>query len=261
MSWARYDDELSMNLKIGKLRAVGLSGIAALGLHLLANTYCRHNGTKGLVEAHVPELLVGRQGNKLAGILVDVGMFHASSKGGWTINDYAEFHDPSDPEPDKSAADRKKELSDKRSSAGRLGGLAKAGKASSKTEAVPQQTSSPDPVPVPSEQVTDISTLVDTPTSGGRSDLRINAVADHYAQMAVAQRRPSPDNPAAFATTARKTALAHPDIGRYLARWPTAPPDAIAAWLHGDKHSMSYFHDTTDDEPVTVTPIRPETTP
>lgn len=243
MSWARYDDELSMNRKIGQLRARGMTGIAALGLHLLANTYCRHNGTKGIVDAHVPELLVGRPGKKLAGVLADVGMFDARCDGGWIIHDYAEFHDPSDPEPDKSAAQRKRELSEKRAEAGRLGGLAKAGNASSKRVALPQQTSSP--VPVPSEQVSDTSTPVDTPASGGGPvDIRINQVADHYAR--IASERAHPTFPESYRLTARQTALNHPDLDRYLTRWPTAPPDAIAAWLHGDKHSMSYYPDNED---------------
>lgn len=165
MSWARYDDELSINQKVGKLRALGVNGIAALGLHLLANTYCRHNGTKGIVEAHVPEMLAGRQGVKLAGILVTVGMFHLGSDGGWVINSYAEYHDPNDLEPDKSAADRKRELSEKRAAAGRLGGQAKASNAPSKTVALPQQTSSPVPDPVPCLDTSSVST-----SSGGSNE-------------------------------------------------------------------------------------------
>lgn len=247
MSWARYDDELSMNRKIGQLRARGMTGIAALGLHLLANTYCRHNGTMGIVDAHVPELLVGRPGKKLAGVLADVGMFDARCDGGWIIHDYAEFHDPSDPEPDKSAAQRKRELSEKRAEAGRLGGLAKAGNASSKRVALPQQTSSPVPVPVPSEQVSDNSTREDTHDSGGGPvDIRRNSVADHYARIAINNANGTITNPNAYRRTARNTALEHPDLDRYLTRWPTAPADAIAAWLHGDKHSMSYYPDNED---------------
>lgn len=161
MSWARYDDELSMNKKIGRLRAAGVDGIAAVGLHLLANTYCRHNGTAGEVEAHVPELLAGKCGPKLARLLAEVGMFDATESG-WWIHDFEEFHDPADPNPNRSAADRKRELSEKRSAAGRKGGLVKPSKAPSKDEANDKQNGSialangvangkqkPSPVPVP----------------------------------------------------------------------------------------------------------------
>lgn len=151
MSWARYDDELPMNRKVVALRAHGLHGTAALGLHLLANTWCRHNGTGGRVPAHVPEVLVGKDGAKLAGILCAVGMFDADSDDGWTIHDYAEFHDPKDPNPDRSAADRKKDLSVKRAEAGRRGGLVKAGKLPSKvaSKSVANGWQTPSPVPVP----------------------------------------------------------------------------------------------------------------
>jgi hypothetical protein len=149
MSWARYDDELSLNCKVGRLRALGVNGIAALGLHLLANTYCRHNGTGGHVDNHVPELLVGKSGCKLAAILEQVGMFDVSTDGGWMIHNYDEYHDPNDPDPDRSAAARRRELREKRVEAGRLGGLAKASNAASKPLAVLQQTSSPVPVPIP----------------------------------------------------------------------------------------------------------------
>lgn len=131
MSWARYDDELPMNQKVGRLIGRGQVGLAALGLHLLANTWSRHNGTAGIIEAHVPNSLAGPQGRKLARLLAEVGMFDDRSDGGWEIHDFAEFHDPNDPEPNKSAAQRKKELSKVRAEAGRKGGKAKAAKQTS----------------------------------------------------------------------------------------------------------------------------------
>lgn len=135
-----------MNRKVGRLIACGQSGVAALGLHLLCNTYARHNGTGGVIEAHVPQLLIGATGRKLADLLAVEGMFDVHPDG-WMIHDYAEFHDPNDPDPDRSAADRKRELSDKRREAGRKGGQAKASNAASKPVAELQQTSTPDPVP------------------------------------------------------------------------------------------------------------------
>lgn len=148
MSWARYDDMLPMNKKWASLRAYGTDGAAALGLHLLANTYSRHNGTGGVVDKHVVEMLVGKCGSKLARLLVEVGMFDVESDG-WKIHDFAEYHDPSDPNPDRSANDRQKEISRSRAEAGRKGGLAKASKATDLPEAKSWQTSSPVPVPEP----------------------------------------------------------------------------------------------------------------
>lgn len=137
MSWARYDDEFPMNHKVGRLVSMGKDGLAAIGLHLLANTYARHNGTAGVIEPHVPNLLCGSTtGRKLARILAEVGMFDDRDAGGWTIHDYAEYHDPSDPDPDRSAADRKRDISEKRAAAGRRGGLAKAKQTSSKASSL-----------------------------------------------------------------------------------------------------------------------------
>lgn len=96
MTWARYDDMLPMNKKWIRLRTYGVEGAAALGLHLLANTWARHNGTAGHLDADVVEMLVGKPGKKLAGLLEKVGMFEATVDG-WQIHDYADYHDPLDP--------------------------------------------------------------------------------------------------------------------------------------------------------------------
>lgn len=261
MSWARYDDELAMNRKVVALRAYGLRGTAALGLHLLANTWCRHNGTKGHVPSHVPSVLAGKEGPKLAAILVEVGMFDAAS-GGWEIHDYAEYHDPNDPEPDRSAADRKKELSIQRAKAGRLGGLAKAKQTASKATDLPVandlakgwQCSSP--VPVPDPTVTSSPTTsksVPDEAAGGRD--RLNAIADAYATQALSQAkaRTTVDNEDAYRRKARTTALTHDDLGRLSALFPTAPADVIAAALHGEKHSLQHY--PRSDELAEVVPL------
>lgn len=256
MSWARYDDEFALNRKVGRLIARGKDGVAAIGLHLLANTYCRHNGTAGHVEAHVPGLLVGAFGSKLAQILEADGMFDPDERGGWQIHDYAEFHDPNDPDPDRSAADRKRELSEKRAEAGRRGGLAKAKQTSSKAtdlpEAKPWQTPSPDPDPVPGTA----NGCTETPpprhgtTGGGKSSptKKRGDVIRAYGQVAVAKAKvagtpiTSDDG---YARKAERTCKGLPDLDRYITSYPDAPADAIAAWLHGDKHSMSYYPQET----------------
>jgi hypothetical protein len=78
----------------------------------------------------------------------------------------------------------------------------------------------------------------------------MDAVANDYARIALEQGR-GIANPDAYVRKARQTALEHPDIGRYLEHWPTAPASAVAGWLHGDKHSMSYYPEATALAPVT----------
>jgi hypothetical protein len=77
-------------------------------------------------------------------------------------------------------------------------------------------------------------------------------VLERYARIAI-DKAPHIGNPTSYAATARKTALEHPDLTRYLHDYPHAPPDAIAAWLHGDKHSQQYYRTADEfaaDQPV-----------
>ena len=153
MAWARYDDALPINKKVGKLRAHKRDGIAALGLHLLANTWSRHEGMGGFIPDYQPDQLVGPFGTKLAGILVAVGMFEPCD-GGWIIHDYDDFSEPGDD--GASAAERSRRISEARAEAGRKGGLAKAKQTASKRLALLQQNPSPVPDPVPEENFTSV---------------------------------------------------------------------------------------------------------
>lgn len=152
MPWARYDDRLPTNRKVAWLRAQGESGIAAVGLHLLANTWSRHEGMQGFIPSYMPEQLAGKTGAKLADLLAEAGMFDPV-EGGWLIHDYDEFSPKGDE--GLSAAEKTALLSKVRAEAGRKGGKASvaakqtASKGSSKTEANGQQSSSPDPDPEP----------------------------------------------------------------------------------------------------------------
>lgn len=151
MSWSRYDDELPMNRKVAWLKSHGVDGIAALGLHLLANTWSRHEGHQGFIPDYIPEQLVGRPWRKLTDLLADeaIGMFQPVDHG-WMINDYENFGDRDDGVP---VEEKKARLSKVRAEAGRAGGKAKASKSASKRvaqlEANGKQSSSPVPVPDP----------------------------------------------------------------------------------------------------------------
>ncbi len=61
-------------------------------------------------------------------------------------------------------------------------------------------------------------------------------------------------HPSGYAMKLGGSARAHPDFDRWLEMFPTAPPDAVAAWLHGDKGSMRYYERA--DELATVTELR-----
>lgn len=123
MAWARYDDELALNRKVALLRSKGVDGIAALGLHLLANTWSRHEGTNGLVPAYIPEQLAGRPGERLAALLTEVGMFDPDGDG-WAIHDFCHYSDPKDD--GRSASAKRRDLSVARAEAGSRGGRSKA---------------------------------------------------------------------------------------------------------------------------------------
>lgn len=178
MAWARYDDELSMNRKVGWLVAQGPTGVAALGLQLLANTWSRHEGLGGFVPEHQPGLLVGdvKLGRKLADLLERAEMFDITD-GGWMLHDFDEYSDPNDD--GKPAADRKREISAARAANGRLGGLAKAKQTASKPPSKPlakaKQSSAPGPdpvpVPVPSADISDDDDSENTPDGLSSSDL------------------------------------------------------------------------------------------
>lgn len=262
MSWVRIDDHFYDHPKWAT--APGDS----IALWVAAMAWCNRNAS---FDGYIPA-------KKLAG-LVNISSVKRTIKDlvdrrgfvpqgdGFLIHEYPEYQQN----------EKVKAIREKRSQAGRKGASARWGttgpvmaNAIANATDLPManerqmvwQTDGNENAPPPTThgiQVTDISTPVDTPSHGEEFDLRINDIADAYARIALEQAR-NITNPAAYRRTARRTALEHPDIGRYLERWPTAPSDAIAAWLHGDKHSMGYYHDTADDQPATVTPIRSDTT-
>jgi hypothetical protein len=53
----------------------------------------------------------------------------------------------------------------------------------------------------------------------------------------------------------RKQVTERPELDKWVDMFPTAPPDAVAGWLHGDKGSMNYY--PRSDELATVIEMRP----
>lgn len=245
MTWVRIDEGFPEHPKV--LSAGGDAG----WLHVCAISYCNRQLTDGFIPHAVLSRLSDRKRpGMLAAKLVEVGLWETTD-GGWTIHDYLLYQ----PTRSETEATRERTYSVK-AEAGRLGGLASGvarrkhtrSRTEANNEAEPKQTESKHearsvPIRTDLELVRDNSTSVDTPTAGGEL-IRIDAVADQYARIALQSANGNVNNPSAYLRAAKKTALDHPDLDRYLQRWPDAPANAVAAWLHGDKHSMAYYRDT-----------------
>lgn len=89
MTWARIDDQLHGHRKIK--RAWKTRG--ALGLHLMALSYCAGHLTDGYVdEEFVEEKLPSKAERvKLVGALIEAGLWIAV-EGGWRINDFLDYN-------------------------------------------------------------------------------------------------------------------------------------------------------------------------
>ena len=90
MTWAKLDDRFHENRKI---RGLWRKQPAALGLHVLALTYCAGNETDGFVDA---EFVADKAGSpathrKMTTALVDAGMW-IEEPGGWRLHDYLDYN-------------------------------------------------------------------------------------------------------------------------------------------------------------------------
>lgn len=94
--------------------------------------------------------------------------------------------------------------------------------------------------------------------AGGDSSSRQQEVIAHYVRLGV-QGMEDRAQPIKSDTGIRahftEQAKAHDKLALWCDLFPTAPADAVAAWLHGDKGSMRYY--PRADELATVTELRP----
>ena len=110
MAWAKVCDTLHSHPKARR------AGLPALGLHLLALSYCGAYLTDGFVDQPwLDERLRGRE-RRLPGQLVDAGLWEPA-EGGFLVHDFLDLN-PSREEIERRRRDR--------ADAGRKGGLAKA---------------------------------------------------------------------------------------------------------------------------------------
>lgn len=102
MTWAKLDDSMWHNEKVLKLLELP-NGLEALGMHMLALSFCADNMTDGVVEKSRLKALTGCTGQKvtaLLGALKQVGMWstqcptQSGTQGGtqWHIHDFLEYN-------------------------------------------------------------------------------------------------------------------------------------------------------------------------
>lgn len=114
MSWAKLDDRFHENRKI---KRAWRRFPAALGLHVMAITYCAGHATDGFVDAEFVEEKMPRERDfaRAVEVLVDAGLWEAVEDG-WVIHDFLDYN--------PSRSDREKQHQAK-VEAGRRGGRAK----------------------------------------------------------------------------------------------------------------------------------------
>jgi hypothetical protein len=187
MSWAKLDDRFHENRKV---RGLWRRHPAALGLHVMALTYCAGHETDGVVdlefvEDKVPGLAVRR---KMTQALVDAGMWTVTDNG-WMIHDFLDFH------PSRAALEARREADRERKSRGGRNGTPRDSRnvpagipSDSERKDVGIQGSSESPVPTRPDQTTNSDVVADATTSVSQIDARrqqaedITAVWDAYVQ-------------------------------------------------------------------------------
>jgi hypothetical protein len=212
MSWFRLDDKFHGNPK------VMAAGNAAVGLWIRCATYCADHLTDG----KVPKNLAKTYG-KLVEIraLLDAGMW-VETDTHYVMPDYLDYN------PSRQRVVGEREEAKARMAARRSGNVrANIGGTSGSVRA-PR----PDPIP-------------NNPPTPRRTE-----VLDAYLRIGRERATGPIRSEAGFA----KHMLQSVD-GESLARWlelfPTAPADAVAGWLHGDKGSMRYYPRVDELAPVT----------
>ena len=111
MTWARLDDRLHDNRKIKRLWRTCPT---ALGLHMMAITYCAGNETDGLVDAEFvhEKCTAPRERDKMTTALVNAGLWDVEGED-WRIHGYLEFN------PSRATLDEKREADAARKRRGR----------------------------------------------------------------------------------------------------------------------------------------------
>ena len=252
MSWVRLDDTFTEHPKV-----LAVGGDAAW-LHVCALSYCNRLETDG----EIPEAILHRLSDRknplaLAERLVVAGLWdHAAF--GWVIHDYHDY------QPSKADLEERRA---RQSAAGRLAGKRSGEVRRQRTnaernaneivrESFDDRSTISNPRPDPTRPVTLSSTdthPVEHSAGAGDNSARRKAIATAYGRQAVEIGGTSVKSPDKYASAARERATANPELERLAALFPTAPPDVIAAALHGNKHSLNHY--PRSDELAPVVPL------
>lgn len=119
MSWAKFDDRYDDNRKI---RRAWRRNRAAVGLHAMAITHSARHDTNGVVDIDWVEdrLPQAKEREAVLSVLLDLGLFVVLDEESFRIHDYEKFQGT----PEERDA-RRRDLSEKRSAAGRKGAEAR----------------------------------------------------------------------------------------------------------------------------------------
>lgn len=142
MPWAKLDDRFHENRKI---RRVWRRQPVAIGLHVMAITYCAGHLTDGHVDVDFVEdrLPVARQRERAVQALVDAELWHEVD-GGWQIHDFTSFNQT---RADAEARRQAKVEAGKKGAESRWGDSTCHDSAISNSDQVPMAENGPRPVP------------------------------------------------------------------------------------------------------------------
>lgn len=126
MVWARIDDKLHGHAK------TEMAGTEAMGLWVIALSYCSDYLTDGHITRQRVERLAGSRGEELAARLVMAGFWEPTATG-WVFRDFAEYN----PTRDEVEAERERRRAVSRAG-GKASGKARAAKAARSTIDIPE---------------------------------------------------------------------------------------------------------------------------
>lgn len=254
MTWFKIDDNFFMHPK------VIAAGNSAIGLFVRAGAWSSNHLTDGYIPTPVAAMLGTEQD---AHDLVDVDLWIAV-EGGYRIPDFLDYN---------PSAESVKAEQARRSEAGKVAGAA-SGKARRTirerfTNEVVDESfadrslivpTSPEPRPDPTRSKTPPTPQQGHPVDNQRQEEgegRIERIVTAYVahQVEQAKQRQPIRNETAYRKKLTETARQHPQLQQLAAMFPTAPPETIAAAMHGEKHSLAYY--PRIDELAPVVELRP----
>lgn len=220
MPWVRFDDGFDDHPKVAELFLLAeddLLAHAALGLHMLALTYCGRKMTNGEVGRALPSKLRGTQAQVDLLVAAELWEVAEVARDGWLIHDFLDYN-PSREETEAARA----ELSQKRSEAGKRGAEARWGDGKNgKRKASPKQRDSPEPEPEPGTAKMDSA----SPSSVERPEVVMlcELMADAIEAQGV-DRRPNPHTKKWHDATRRLLDLDGASVKQveYAIRWTTS---------------------------------------